>query len=398
MAVLYVNPRGLAHRRHSYSAGLDWAQSPRKYYLRRIMGWVERDNKAAFLFGRALEQAIEYFHDNSGRGGLEKFIELWAQHKDTPGLVFTKTERDWASLDKAGQEMLRLYAIRQPSLPIPLGGGSVFQREYVKSIFEGDEKYGDLEFGGKVDLISYVNPSHPMLPRINWKPEYGLLRPSLTDIKTSALDLPERPGMAAFDKQLRVYSWLTGIRDCSLLWFKKTSHTLSKGSSVTLLEDMGRFKAGDEAVVAQLTTIDGVWLVGNDYNLEEMADAQGRKEDGSVEQTKVAKERKAKWLEQNAVQVPERAVTRQRLQFNAGFVTIESANEMGILIAKQMLDIADAWEKKQYPSNFGIRFPHDDQRDPYFRAFILQDEVYKEEHFKQTEHEEDLFDEPEEGQ
>ena len=199
--------------------------------------------------------------------------------------------------------------------------------------------------------------------------------------------MPERPGLAAFDKQLRSYSWLTGIRDCALLWFKKCGHNLSKGSSITLLEDAGNFKAGDEAVVAQVVD-ESVYLLANDYMLEEMNKAQGRKEDGSIDQTKAAKEKKQVWLAQNAVIVKPEAVTRQRLQFNIGFITPESAADMGILIAKQILDISEAWEKNQYPSNFGIRFPHDDQRDPYMRAFVLGDEAYKKEHFKQADSEE----------
>jgi hypothetical protein len=168
---------------------------------------------------------------------------------------------------------------------------------------------------------------------------------------------------------------------------------LSKGSSVTLLEDIGRLKAGDEAVVAQ-TTDNGVWLVTNDYFLEEMANAQGRKEDGSIDQTKAAKERKAKWLQENAIEVPERAVTRQRLQFNCGFVSIESANDAGKVAAKQIVDIVNAWKEKSYPNWAGIRYPDDNQNDSYFRAFVLNDTAFKEQNFIRADEElDDLFDE-----
>lgn len=393
MGFLYINTKGLPHKKHSYSAGLDWSQSPYKYYLRRVLGWKQKDVKASFRFGRALEEAIEFYHNNQGRGGAEKFIELWAPHKDDKTVEYTKTEKDWESLLRSGTEMMRLYAIRQPSLPIPLGGSVVFQREYAKLVFEGDPNYGEIEFAGKLDIVAYNDPNHPMLPKVNWKPEYGLLRASIIDIKTSSVDLPERPGIVAFDKQLRVYSWLTGIRDVSFLWFKKTGHSLSKGSSITLLEDTVHFKAGAEAVVAQVVD-EGLYLVANDYFLEEMAVAQGRKADGTIDQTKAAKERKIKWLQENAALVPESAVTRQRLQFNCGFVTKESANEAGQLASKQIIEIVNAWKTKQYPSNFGIRFPQDDQRDPYFRAFVMQDEIYKNENFTLSESD-DIFNDPE---
>jgi hypothetical protein len=395
-ACLYVNTAGQQHFKHSYSAGLDWSQSPYKYYLRRVLGWKQRDVKASFKFGRALESAIQFYHDNGGQGGLEKFIELWSVHKEDKTVEYTKTEGSWESLNKAGQEMMRLYAIRQPSLPIPLGGASVFQREYMKMVYEGDLEYGELSFAGKLDIVAYVQPDHPFLPKVNWRPEYGMLRPLIVDIKTSSVDLPERPGIVSFDKQLRVYSWLTGIRDTAFLWFKKTGHNLSKGSSVTLLEKAGIFEAGAEAVVAQVVE-DKVYLVANDFVLEQMTTAQGRKEDGAIDQTKAAKERKAKWLSENAVLVPQSAVTRQRLQFNCGFVSVESANDAGLIAAKQIIEIANAWKSKQYPQNFGIRFPQDDQRDPYFRAFVLKDEAFKNENFEQADSgSDDLFDdEPE---
>lgn len=390
-AVLYINTKGQAYRRHSYSMGLEFDRCPFSFYLKRIVGWREKDDRASFMFGRALEQAIQFHHDNDGKSGIEKFSELWSQFKDAK-LKYTHVEKDWETLNRSGQEMMKLYIIRQPSLPIPLGGGSVFQREYSKIVFDGDPKFGDIEFIGKLDIVAYVDPAHPELPAVHWKPEYGLLRPIIIDIKTSAVDLPERPGLAAFDKQLRVYSWLTGIRDAGLLWFKKCGHNLSKGSSITLLEDAGNYKAGVEAVIAQVVD-DKVWLLPNDFMLEEMNKAQGRKEDGAIDQTKAAKQRKAEWLEQNGVLVSESTVTRQRLQFNCGFISIESANDAGVIAADQIIRIANAWEKKQYPVNFGIRFPSNDLGDPYFRAFVLKDENFKEEYFKQVDSEEidDLF-------
>lgn len=392
MALLYINSKGDVQRRHSYSAGLEYDRCPFAYYQKRVLGWREKDDRASFKFGRALEQAIQFYHDNIGKGGIEKFIELWAAHKDETDLKFTKTERDWSSLNKAGIEMMRLYIIRQPSLPLPLGGSVVFQREYSKFIFDGDPEYGDIEFMGKLDIVSYVSPDHSMLPKVNWKPEYGILRPLAIDIKTSAIDLPENPGIAAYDKQLRAYSWLTGIRDCALLWFKKCGHNFQKGSSITLLADAGNFKAGAEAVVAKVDG-DKAYVVANDFMLEEMAKAQGKKEDGSTDQSKAAKEKGMAWLKENAPLVPISDMTRQRLQFNIGFVTIESANDAGQIAARQIVQIVNSWKTKTYPQTFGIRFPSDDRNDPYFRAFVLNDVAFKNDNFKQADSEafDDLF-------
>lgn len=391
MAFLYINSKGFPHRKHSYSAGNDFDQSPLKYKLRRIQGWREKNDKARFEFGKALEEAIQFHHDHNGEGAVQDFIRRWNVYKDRP-LSFTKTEKDWENLYYVGVDMIRLYIIRQPSLPIPLGGQSVFQTECSKEVFPGDPNYGEIEHAGKLDIVCFVDPHHPMLPKIDWKPEYGKFRELIVDIKTSAVNFPEQPGIAAFDKQLRCYSWLRGSRDVSLLWFVKTGRTLKKNSSVTLLVDAGYFKAGDEAVVAKVENGE-VWLLKNDFMVEQMAIAQGKKEDGKTEQTKVAKATGLAWLKTNGVCVADIDITRQRLQFNAGRVSAESADGAGSIAARQITQIVNSWKANDWPNTFGIRFPHDDRQDSYFRAFVLGDEQLKQTGFERATEEsfDDLF-------
>ena len=391
MAFLYINSKGQPWRKHSYSAGNTFDQCAYKYYLQKSMGWREVDTLARFEFGKAIEDAVQWHHEHNAQGAIERFVELWTVHQDNLKLRYTKTEKDWASCLKAGKEMIRLYQIRQPSLPIPLGGRVIFQREIAKEVFPGDPNYGEIEDAGKLDIIAYADPEHPMLPRLNWKPEYGPFRPVIVDIKAMASDFPEQYGIAAHDTQLRRYSWLSGIRDVALLVFVKKSHSISKGSSITLLVDAGNFKAGQEAVIAQVDG-DDVILVANDYLIDEMERAQGKKE-GKTDQTKAAKERRDQWLKDFGTRVPTTDITKQRLQFNAGYVTIESANDAGLIAARQIVNIVSAWHSKQYPNTFGIRYPHDHRSDPYFRAFVLGDESFKKENFikKDEESLDDLF-------
>lgn len=395
MPHLYINSRGNPWRKHSYSAGQDFDQCPYKYFLRRVMGWKERENKGRFLFGRALEEAIQYHHDHNGQGAVEAFIRNWEPYQTQKDIQYTKTERDWASLNKAGQEMIRLYVVRQPHLPVPLGVNVSFQREFSKEVFPKDPNYGGIEDAGKLDIIAFVDPQHPMLAKVEWKPEYGKLRPIIIDIKTSGMDFPDTQGMAGYDAQLRRYSWLSGIRDVGLLWFKKAGHKIQKGSNVSLLENIGKFRAGQEAVVA-LVEDNGIWLVHDDFLIERMEAAQGEK-NGKTEQTNAAKQRRGEWLAQFGTLVPETAVTRQRLQFNAGFVSRESAEDAGLQAASQIMRIVNAWNTKKWPNTFGIRFPHDDRSDPYFRAFVMDDEHFKKENFIKTDEEtlDELFAEDE---
>jgi hypothetical protein len=415
MAFLYIGSTGKPWRKHSYSAGMTFDQSPLKYYLQKILGWKEKDNKARFALGKAFENSIQWYHEHNGEGATERFRQEWEIYKENKLLKYTAVEKDWENCLKIGVDWTKLYALRQPCLPIPLGGQTLFQREFSKEMFLGDPNYGEIEFAGKLDIVSHVDPVHPMLPKLIWKPEYGAFRPIIVDIKTSGMDFPEAYGLAAYDYQLRSYSFLSGIRDVALLWFVKKSPTLQKGYSVTLLKPAGNLRAGDEAVIAYIqepvkpTKKEpdkqppmplGVYLVANDFMVEECEKAQGYREGTKdLDTTNEAKERKYAWLQKFGTRVEADDVTKQRLQFNAGYVTIESAQEAGQNAGRQIIDIVNAWHQKTagnpraYPNTFGIRFPHDDRQDPYFRAFVLEEETFKNENFIKTDEEslDDLF-------
>lgn len=396
MAFLYIDSEGKERNRHSYSAGLEFDHCPFKYWLHRIMGWREKDSKAALLFGRALEDAIQFYHQTGGKLGEEEFIRLWTMCKDKQ-ITYTKKEVNWEGLMRAGREMMRLYIIRQPALPIPMD--TIFQRQFTKEIFPNHPKLGGIEFFAKLDMIAHADPHHPMLPKIEGKPENGVYRPVIIDIKTSGIDLDSTAGIVAHDLQLRSYAWVRGIYDVAFLWFKKSPHGLAKGYSVTLLADAGRFKAGEEAVVVSVEDA-GAYLVGNDLMLEEMNKAQGRKENGKLDTTKAATLRAEEWREQNAVLVPFENISRQRLQFSSAIISRKSAEDAGLIAADQIVRIVNAWESNKWVNTFGVRFPHDDRRDGYFKAFVLQDQPFRDSMFEQKAEEDlnDYFDEPEEAE
>lgn len=395
MGFLYVNAKGQPWRKHSYSAGNVFDHCPLKYYLQKVMGWREKNNRARFELGKAFESAIQFYHENWGDrdASIKHFLEQWEPFREQKDLQYTRVEKDWATCARIGTDWMKLYAIRQPHLPIPLGGQVVFQREYVKEVFPGDPIYGEIEDAGKLDIVSFVDPAHPTLPRLQWKPEYGAYRPIIVDIKTAGTDFPETYGIAAHDTQLRRYSWLSGIRDVALLWFVKKALAIQKGYSVTLLEDAGYLKAGQEAVVARVEE-EGVWLLPNDFMVEEMERVQGKK-GTRLDTTKEAEARRDEWLEENGTWTSEESITKQRLQFNAGYVSIESAEDAGRIAQKQIVKIVNAWQQhngnvKGYENTFGIRYPHDDRSDPYFRAFVLNDKMFRDQNFIQSDNE-DLF-------
>lgn len=392
---LYVNSSGKIHNKHSYSSGNTWAQSPYKYYLQKVLGWREKDTKARFAFGKSLEESVQFHNENPGQDAVKDFQRRWLANKDQ-GLSYTDVEKNWENLNTVGSDMIRLYRALQPTLPIPMGAKSAWQREYMKEAYPGDPNYGDIYDAGKLDIISYVEPNHPMLQKMDWTE--GEYRPVIIDIKTSAVDFPEQPGIAALDAQLRRYSWLSGIRDVALLWFRKCGTGFKRGYSVTILEQVGDYKPGDEAVVAQ---VDGenIWIVKTDFMLEEMDRVQGTKknknDEDRTDQTDEAKQRAMNFLEQHGLKVHSGYLTRQKLQFNSGRVSERSAEEAGQIAASQIVQIVNAWKTKQYPDGFGVRYPRDDRNDPYFRAFILKDETFKKLNFTKRDEEtlDDLFEE-----
>jgi hypothetical protein len=331
---------------------------------------------------------VQFHHEHGGEGAFEDFQRRWAANKEL-SLSYTDNEKDWDTCNKMGSDMIRLYAAVQPSLPIPMGGNSVWQRKYFKEVFPGDENYGGIEDEGKLDIVCYVDPAHPKLPKATEK--YGAFRPLIVDIKTSAVDFPDQPGMAAFDAQLRRYSWVSGIRDVALLWFVKKGLGYKKGYSISFIEAVGSFGRGQEGVIARVEEEgDSAWIVYNDFMLGEMDRAQGKKGD-KLDQTNAAKERAFNWLEQNAVLAPLSAITKQRIQFNAGYVSKESADDAGRNAGRQIMGIVNAWKNKEWSNTFGIRYPKDDRNDSYFRAFVLQDDGYKQQNF--TKSDEQSFDE-----
>src|SRR5579863_7168408 len=122
MSYLYINSKGRPHTKHSYSSGIVFDTCPLKYYLMKVLGYKEKDNKARFLFGRALEEAIQFHHDHDGKGAVEDFERRWAVHKHNGNITYTDTEKNWDTCNRMGAEMIRLYVATQPKLPIPLGG------------------------------------------------------------------------------------------------------------------------------------------------------------------------------------------------------------------------------------------------------------------------------------
>jgi PD-(D/E)XK nuclease superfamily len=338
---LYINSKGFFVTRHSYSGSDSFTFCARKYYLERVQGWSEKYQRSSTFFGTALEKAITFWHQHreDTAAAVAEFVRLWAENTDVKRvkqkllpLTYTKSDLDWDRLNLTGQELVRLYAIRYPTFPYVVNNPQDFQVETNFEVFP-DTKLAGIEFTSYIDLVAQVK--HTPTPLI-------------IDIKTSSKDVPE---FTVLDPQLRSYSWVKGWPDVAFLWFRKMGRSISKGDTVTFLESCAGLQPGDDALVAMCDDF-GIWVTQNQQAIDEM-------ETKFVGDSKAVKALRQQYVEANFKHAPERAITKQRVQFKMATITPESAEDIGRSIKRDVINIAAANEKEFWPMQSGVRFPNE---------------------------------------
>lgn len=352
----------------SYSARSTFKFCKRKFQLTRVEGWSGNRIGAAPNFGRAIESAVQFHIQNNFKGGVEKFIDVWANKmpktKDFDKWAYSKVEVDFQALLADGIEMLKLFAIRAPNLPIydaQINKKPVFQLPLRKEIFPKTELAG-LENTAYLDMVSYVHPFHPMLTPL----EQGIIAPAfrtlITDIKTAGKAL--RPELVVVDPQLVEYAWQFGSPDVAFLWFVKQSRSFDSGSRVTLLEPVGKWYPGFELVVIQVEkdpvtkALTGVWL-GEQAELDTYdkltCDEHGDRLTGNA-----LKEAKTRfYMSSDSVLTLPANVTKQRLQFASARLSPEDVRDAGKLVGQVTVEMVMAHEQNFYPKEGGTRFPEE---------------------------------------
>ena len=376
MTFLYVNSKGFEVTRHSYSASDTYKFCAQKYKLARVDGWTEKVKNASQQFGIAIEDAIRFYHetDLDLPAALNKFATDWAVHKADTELHYTDTEKNWESLNLSGRELLQLYALRLPSLPILTNPVPKFQVQYSKEVFPGTKLAG-IEFIAYVDMIAHAKsiPARDKNGNIIPYAHTSVVHPKiLIDIKTSGVALDTTPGILALDQQLRTYAWVTDIETVAFLWLVKTNRSIEKGSWVSLLADAGKFRAGDRAVVIKYQEAkeaepadpeklkskpkpaipEETWIVHHTSVIEEMISRCG----GG--QTKAEKEARDIFIRENATLVPKENLTKQRVQFETANISLADRAEAATSVGHDIAQIVHANEQNYWPKNGGVRFPN----------------------------------------
>lgn len=345
MTILYKSASG-REVTHASSSSLDtFKLCRRKFKLSRKDGWRQKDKRASLEFGKCIESAVQYYHDNGLKSGdaPTEFKRLWLKWSEQP-LVYTDQEGSWKDLYTMGSEMTRLYEILLPTLPIR---NPKWQLQFLKKLWPGTQ-YDDLEFMAYIDLLSTLEDGTRLI----------------VDIKTAKSMLSVTPGMMALDGQLRKYAWVSGIRDVGFLNFVKARPAeFKKGTNVTLLEDAGDWKAGTclvtykfiEAVSDPMTP--SRLLVGTAATVQLMDDlAENIKGKGGTE----AKAQLILDYLSNGglISVTREQVTKTRLQFVRGIIPEEDLSEIGTALGTDMFAVMAAQESGSYPKDGGVRFPN----------------------------------------
>lgn len=341
MTILYKSASGREIRHLSYSAISDFDSCPRLFRLSRIDGYKDKDRKCAFEFGKAVEDAVQFYHANGLKpgDGIDEFKRIWLKWKEIP-LVFTLQEKDWSQMYEMGANFLRLYEIRLPDLPIR---NPKFQLNYTKPLWPRSDM-ADLEFTSYIDLLSTLEDGSRII----------------VDIKTQKNSMDSTPGMMSLDPQLKDYAWASGIREVGFLCFVKSSPSLKKGDSVTLLEDQGEWRAGQFLVVVSAVSVDEGPPTHFNMGTEETV----RIMDEELDQIsgKGSKERKEQVFQKYASQskintIAREHLTRARIQWVRATIPEEDLPDAGNQIGHKMIQIKTSFENNFWPKTGGVRWP-----------------------------------------
>ena len=176
---------------YSYTQINQYLACPRRYRHRYLGGWVERDDRAALLFGRAFESALGALFCR--QDPAEAWFREWSRFRET-ALRYSKVD-NWDRMLQQGIQLLERFCqdgrvrIRQPKRNL--------QIKFVRSLSAQNQ------FVAFLDGIGFLDGT-----------------PSVLEWKTTSSRYAEEPeGLLALDPQLVCYSWMSGIPEVAQIVF-----------------------------------------------------------------------------------------------------------------------------------------------------------------------------------
>lgn len=371
-AFIYVNHAGKEVNSWSYSSGQVFESCRQKFHLQKVAGWRQKGSTAASKFGVAVEDAVQFFHADGMKpeSGVDHFKLRWVQFRDGGDLTFKEKEGQWQDFYQMGAELMALYELTVPSMPIVQ---PEFQLRYAREIFPGTELAGITD-QGFVDMLSRAPWNHPMLPKVE-RPRDSAYRPLIIDIKVSGKGLDLTPNLLQLDPQLRRYASFSGVQDVGFLWFHRSKpYSYEKGTEVTFLKPSGKWTPGLRAVIHEYDSETQKALVAAHHDIETIKAALDEVKG------KGTKDRKANltsaWLINGTLtEVPVECITKQRIRFVAVRIPEEDIREEARVVAKQVVEARQAHLENFWPKDgAGVRFPNNACTWCEFRGCCLKDD------------------------
>jgi hypothetical protein len=176
---------------YSYTQIAQYLRCPRSYRHRYLDGWREKDTRAAMIFGRCFEKALEAYFCGGDCGAA--LYQEWGAFRDAP-FEYKKGEC-WDRLVHQGVHLLERFTrdnrihITQPKQNL--------QIKVTRDLPDANQFVAYIDAIGEIDGIR-----------------------CLMDWKTTASRYPDEPtGLLSLDPQLICYSWMTQISEVALVVF-----------------------------------------------------------------------------------------------------------------------------------------------------------------------------------
>jgi len=193
----------------SYSQIAHYLRCPRSYRYRYLDGWLEKETRAAMIFGRCFEKALAASFLGQDCGA--SLFEEWSAHRDTP-LSF-KNGESWDRFFHQGMRLLEQFA-RDNRVRVPDPGHNL-QIRMEQSLPGSNSFLAFIDAIGELDGV-----------------------PCLIDWKTTASRYTETPqGLLALDPQLLCYSWISGISEVAFVVFVRKNHPEIQYLRTTISEE-----------------------------------------------------------------------------------------------------------------------------------------------------------------
>ena len=221
---------------YSYTQIAHYLRCPRSYRHRYLDGWREKDTRAAMIFGRCFEKALEAYF--SGDDCAATLYREWGAYREA-GFTYKKGET-WDRLLHQGVHLLGRFAqdnrirISQPK--------DNLQIKVVRELPNANQFISYIDAIGELDGVRCV---------MDWK--------------ATSSRYPDEPlGLLSLDPQLICYSWITGISDVALVVFVRKHFPEIQYLKTTILEEQrlefGRLLAAtiDQIESAQFPSHSGI--------------------------------------------------------------------------------------------------------------------------------------------